>query len=306
MVSAMNSIWTWQDSDVPQPRNSFLPDLASACHNGYRNSQYGYACPHMMMLSDDMISASRYDHLSDFVYAGAGGSSDADCGTCYQVRVSESEQEWRTDFPQLVVQVINSGFDVLPYQLDVFMGGGGFGFYTACNSDCYQNYCQGGSCLESMYDGTFQQWVNAQWNDRNLCYSGGIKWLNHNDNLDLLCRGLSNYGTSLRDNITTDSCIRTNQQLFHQNFVYTDVLRVQCPEGLVRITGFRRPDDDQHPSVHAENVLTQSCRGDRNSGKYCITTMQDCCKPSCAWYDKGGSSEWFRVDTCLRNGFPQK
>jgi hypothetical protein len=39
----------------------------------------------------------------------------------------------------VVVQAVNSGFDVIPGQLDVFMGAGGFGWYDACNVDCYQS-----------------------------------------------------------------------------------------------------------------------------------------------------------------------
>jgi hypothetical protein len=52
-------------------------------------------------------------------------------------------------------------------------------------------------------------------------------------------------------------------------------LRVACPEGLYRLTGLRRSDDDMHPQPHKGNDLPTYCNG--NTGDVCITTMQDCC-----------------------------
>jgi hypothetical protein len=260
----------------------------------------------MMMLSDDMILASTYDGLNgDFLYATAGSASDSDCGACFQIKLLDAEQQWNPNFKQLVVQVINSGFDVMPNQFDIFMGAGGFGYFTACNSDCTSHACQGGTCAQPMYEGTFNQWTDSKYYDPNVCYSGGIKWLNDDNNTKLLdrCEGLDNYETYYRSNVTRDSCYRTNTQSYHQNFVSIDVLRVKCPDGLIRLTGMSRDDNDNYPSVSITNNLSDKCRGDRSQGRYCITTMQDCCKPSCAWSNKGGVSDWSRVDTCDHNGF---
>jgi len=260
----------------------------------------------MMMLSDQMTNAVKNDGLGgSFVYAVAGGGRDDDCGKCYQVQLLDAERAWRSDFPFLVVQVVNSGFDVMEGQLDIFMGGGGFGYFTACNADCRDHACQGGPCRQAMYDGDFQRWVNAEYNDPNLCYSGGIKWLdrkNRSDELYQLCRGLSGFAVDQKANTTTESCFRTNTGLFHQNFVSSRYTRVRCPLGLCRQTGLSRADDDMYPMPSTDRILDHSCLGDRSAGRYCLTTMQDCCKMSCSWSGKVQSKNGSCVYTCGRDG----
>lgn len=276
----------------------------SACQNGgyfsYNNPGsgnndgergYAFACPSMTMLSPPMISASVADgNQETFVYATAGGSRDDQCGMCYQVQLLDAERKWRDDFPLLIVQVINSGYDVLENQLDIFMGAGGFGYFTACNSDCTQRSCQGGACRKGMYKGVFSDWIDAQYDDPNLCYSGGIKWLDEKspEELEDLCAQLNKGDVSKPfSQMTQQSCVQTNLQLFHQNFVASRSQRVQCPPGLVAVTKLQRPDDIDVPDLPRFDLpLTMQCRGDRSQGRFCVTTMQDCCKPSCAWSNK--------------------
>jgi len=275
--------------------SSCRDDIPSACGNGYsynnfnnfnqKQQEFGYICPHLMMLSDNMTMAVKEDGLHDnFVYAVAGGSGDGECGKCYQVQILDAERKWRPDFPFLIVQIINSGYDVLGGQLDLFMGGGGFGYFTSCNSDCRQNYCQGGPCQEGMYEGKFNDWVDAQYEDPNRCYSGGIKWVEDVEEgvLEEKCSRLSNF----KDNTLTQSCVRTNQQYFHQNFVSSKSTRVQCPEQFYSLTNLHRTDDQNYPFPSPSLYLDKSCQGDRTQGHYCITTMQDCCKASCSWSNK--------------------
>lgn len=284
--------------------------IQSACSNGGVSDKYAYACPHMMMLSDSMINASKSDGLSEwFEYAVAGsGNDDQECGMCFQVQLLDAEREWRPDFKDVIVQVVNSGFDVTSHQFDIFMGGGGFGYFTACNEDCRDHYCQGGPCREGMYEGTtFKNWVNAQYDDPNLCYSGGIKWLDQMKNqshmLQQLCLGLTAMRYTNGTKSTVDSCYRTNMQLYHQNFVSSRLSRVQCPPSLVEMTGLRRTDDSNYPQADRTLVLTETCNGDRTNGRYCITTMQDCCKMSCSWNGKVASDiSYPSVYTCDRHG----
>lgn len=311
-TDALNSLWDWENY-LPQPRNYNNPSTTekpSACSNGWsRSNDYGFACPHMMLFSDDMIMASRQDGLDhDFLYAVAGGSSDSDCGQCYQVKLLDAEREWRDNyFQQLIVQVINSGFDVMRGQMDVFMGAGGFGYFTACNSDCHNIFCQGGPCQQAMYDSAFFNWDQAQYSDPNQCYSGGIKWLDQKNESELLplCQALIGHPNSdPKDGMTVDSCMRSNLKLYHQNFVSANLRAIQCPEHLYKVTGMRRADDSSLPTADITNQeYTIQCRGDRSQGHFCITTMQDCCKPSCAWSGKTNTDpSWPRVDTCAKDG----
>ena len=284
----------YSENVVPIQRTRNTDNYASACGNGNHDNLKGYACPHMMMFSPDMLLASIYDGIADqFLYATAGTSSDNDCGKCYQVRPYDAERVWNDSLSKrhLVVQSINSGFDVMDGQFDLFMGAGGFGYFTACNNDCQSKYCQGGPCSESLYShGSFDDWNRPHYQDPNPCYSGGIKWLDETptDRIHELCLGLVHSNiTEYKDYALVRSCFLSNHMLYHQNFLNTDYIRVQCPDGLTRLTGSKRNDDDLYPMPHLENVLSNTCRGSRESGHYCVTSMQDCCKPSCSWSGKG-------------------
>jgi hypothetical protein len=257
----------------------------------------------MGLLTDDMIAAAERDNLGAFVYAVAGGQSDGDCGVCYQIQPLQAERKWRDDFPLLVVQVINSGFDVMAGQLDIFMGAGGMGFFTAVNSDCMWNYCNGGACGEAMYNGDFRAWTDAQYHDPHLCYEGGIKWDEHRD-IWSLCQNLSAGSNELKDRILWDSCARSNLEGLHQNFYQTAYERVACPRGLYGLTGLRRADDDDGwPEPHADMALTRSCDGSISSGKACLTTMHDGCVFSCSWPGKVDTAQGYPcVDRCDDEG----
>lgn len=317
IAKPITSLWGWKNGSnsfmydqIPSPRvysHMSTPEYASACANGGSSSETGFACPHMMMFSRDMILASQLDgYASEFWYATAGGSSDDECGICYQVQVLDAERVWKSNFKYLVIQIINSGFDVMKGQFDIFMGAGGFGYFTACNSDCDRNYCQGGPCHASNYETPFTAWNNAHYQDPNQCYSGGVKWLNEST-LDTVLQGcgfiIQNDLSLYKHQAFFSSCVQSNSELFHQNFVSLNAKRVQCPDSLVRLTGLRRQDDEHYPLPWSGHILDIHCRGDRSHGHYCITTMMDCCKPSCAWSGKGNPDpEWPRVDTCTSSG----
>ena len=302
VASVNNSLFGWgyqygYYENLPRQRTK-RGQKDSACSNGQYSNNYGFGCPHMMMFSADMLLSSKYDkNDKNFFYAVAGSSTDNDCGKCYQVKVSQPQHYPKYNYKQLIVQIINSGGDVAPGQFDLFMGAGGFGIYTACNSDCAMQYCNGGGCKTNLYAGNFKQWTGVPYYDRNLCYAGGLNKLN--STTISMCRSLTNNQTTLKDRILIDSCYLSNKNLYHQNFYKADSTRVQCPKGLYMLTGLRRADDNIYPIAHIENPLTIHC-----SNKACITTMCDCCKPSCAWWDKGNPTrEWFAVDTCNSDGY---
>ena len=314
-VEARHSVWSWEGDDVPPERRSDGPYTPSACGNGgyFAGSaeEYAFACPHQGLLSDDMILAAKFDgNYGDFAYATAGSSSDELCGTCYQVQLLDAERQWRDDYPQAIVQVVNSGFDVMRGQLDLFIGGGGFGHFTALNSDCSSLYCNGGACKQAMYDGSFEAWTYSPFPAPNPCYGGGLRLLNETSAQDVLerCKALSGDSEKLKDKILWDTCVRANLLLFHQNFVSSNYVRVRCPKGLYMLTGMRRLDDDDDnvPDANTANELTESCRGSREGGHYCVTSMSDGCVPSCAWPGKVDVVDpaYKRVDRCLISGMP--
>lgn len=306
-----DSLWGWNNhsngiyGNVPQPRR-YQKEINSACAGDMQSESYGFSCPHMMLMSADMSLAASYDNNDkDFIYATAGTSTDNKCGSCYQVELIDAEIESQEGLAQkqLIIQVINSGFDIFEGQFDVYMGAGGFGYYTAANADCQINYCQGGPCRDHMYSGNFSQWTNTVFYDRNACYSGGIKWLDHTNPLIKMCKQAVNFEDSLKDRILVDSCVQSNSMLYHQNFLSTKYLNIKCPEGLYRLTGLKRQDEDNLPSANVSNELTNSCTGSKERGIFCYTTMCDMCKPSCSWLNKGNPDIlWAKVDTCNRDG----
>lgn len=308
-------LWGWNET------NAFLLDhfpsphqvnyVSSSCGAGYRSlgsntDLYAFACPHMMMFSEDMMLAAKYDGFDkDFYYATAGSSSDNDCGKCFHISVEEEEDESHRPIHHLIVQAINSGGDVGFRQLDLYVGAGGLGYYTACNSDCNSRYCNGGACHTSLYTGSFNDWTNSQYQTSgNACYNGGVKWFPpfHQKDLEVMCANLfKNDDPKLFKNEQVyRSCIYSNKYFYHQTFGKYRSTRVQCPTGLYQLTGLRRDDDDNYPKASLTNNLDYECQGNT-----CITTMCDCCKPSCAWGNKGSPSlDWPSVRSCDKYGYP--
>ena len=269
-------------------------DVPSACISRVDGS-VGYACPHMLMFSTDMILAARYDQLSDyFHYAVAAAQSDGDCGKCYQVDLGLGPER-----NQLVVQITNSGNDVRDGQFDLYIGGGGLGLFNACSRDCHTRHCAGGPCAGvGMYAGTFEAWTPG-----GACFSGGTRGVsNNNDTTWALCQSLS-ASRGFRDRTLFQSCYLANVLGYHQNADQTRSVRVRCPSGLQAVTGLRRMDDEGFPVASLQNELTTICRGGPTDP--CLTTYQDCCKSSCSWTGKGAPDpQWPAVYVCNIFGLP--
>ena len=159
-----------------------------------------------------------------------------------------------------------------------------------------------------MYNSEFLKWNSEGVGyGGNACYSGGLKWEHEEQStqdIQRMCKALHNNTDhhELKNKFLFQSCHRTNVQRYHQNFNKIESLRVQCPKGLYQLTGHRREDDENYPLPHIDNQYTKQCHNP--GGHSCISTMQDCCKPSCAWPNKGGATqEYNRVYTCNYDGY---
>ena len=318
-------LWGWDliqstaiyDPGIPHPRLQTAIVYSSCGNNGQIDGKtyaennrieasisVGFACPHMLMYSPDMLLATKHDGLDkEFLYAVVGADKDYDCGRCYQVAPIDPEltRDSSLGNHQLIVQVVNSGYDVLPGHFDIFMAAGGFGYYTSCNKDCITQFCAGGPCYQGMYDSTFEDW-----NPVPNCYAGGIRVGNLTvKDLDLfnVCDRITGKVSDYKSEVLWQSCFQSNRQFYHQNFISSDALPIRCPDSFVQLTGLRRSDEQDLPSAHIENHHSVHCRGSRIDHHYCITTMQDCCMPSCAWNSKGiPDPVWNRVDSCKEDG----
>ena len=298
------SLWDWgffnNTTYTMYPTISYTRDILfphgqkeydSACHSG---SGVGYACPHLLLFSTDLLLAAERDGLGgDFFYGTSASKNDNDCGKCFQVKLMDAQVPSQNGNKQLILQITNSGFDVVDGQFDVHMGAGGFGYYTACNQDCSSRFCQGGACSVGMFETRFDDWTKD-----GDCYGGGLKMLSTDYQKVWDMCGKLTRTNSFKEDVLRQSCWYSNLLFYHQNFFSTDSVQVQCPVHLTKTTGLKRNDESSLPLPHIDNSFTITCRN-RN----CITSYQDCCKMSCAWNGKGSPDSLLsRVYTCDKSG----
>jgi hypothetical protein len=85
---------------------------------------------------------------------------------------------------------------------------------------------------------------------------------------------------------TTQSCIASNDPstFYHLNWqVYAK--KVECPTHLMQVTGCELAPEGL-PAPNPSVLTAAEAASDTSfAAGYTTTTMQDCCKPTCAWQD---------------------
>ncbi len=302
-----------------------------------------FICPRFMMFSQAMIQAANDDAVlygwgdgreAPFNYAVVGHDADpgglddgsSSCCQCYQLifETPEPSSPPPPDLPypkSVIAQSFNTAASG-PQGFDVFMGAGGYGAFNACYDDpAFAN------------TSTFGVFIYDEYPFQNPG-GGGISFLRYpecvgtdwpptmtalrssacQETLEQMCNQALVTASSEVTEDTRTSCLRTNQpeSLYHQNWKVR-AKRVQCPENLTRVTGCRLIEDHlplplpevQTPAdAEADGTFT---RPDQN---YHTTTMQDCCKPTCAWtdwvmpYNLPADGDWNSFYSCDKNGVP--
>jgi hypothetical protein len=282
---------------------------ASQCGSGADPSAPpGFACPHQMLLSPDMKFAAIADGNDWAHYGMVGAAGDQQCGKCYQLQyvAPSNDHEYAAGFgvtagglpPRpLVVQVGNSGGDVKQGQFDVYMGAGGFGWYNAVSSDCatQEPPCGGGVCSTNQFGGSSEDFMLGYG-----CYGGGIAMdhlVDKNISPEDACAAAFP-GTEWSAQVARQSCVEGVRAKYHWGW---DVAykEVDCPENLTRLTGMRRSDNEGLPPPSPDLLAGDAANGN-------TTTMQDGCKPSCAWSGKVKTIEgnWKCISSCGKDGIP--
>jgi hypothetical protein len=108
---------------------------------------------------------------------------------------------------------------------------------------------------------------------------------------------------------TENSCIQSNAVagFYHQNWQIR-AKRVECPLAITRVTGCRLAPQGL-PAANP-NAKTPATADSSFRTGYTTTTMQDCCKPSCAWQNQVGGAgltvvdKWTSFYSCDQNGVP--
>ena len=283
------SLWKWSGQQTSSRLGSPVPDSSSGADyntesgcGGGGDSKLGWSCPHLMLLSPDMQYAAQADNNSWAVYAVAGIGAIHDCGTCYQLEIVNGDAPTPSKY---IVQAVNTGGDVSSGQFDILMGGGGFGIYDACSSDCQNGrVCSGGHCNAPQFTGDFSAWT-----PNGNCYGGGVRSADQ-------CSKLTTTN-SFADATLLYGCPTAIQRGYHANFG-VKWARVQCPASLYKVTGIRQKGDTAYPLPRPDMDLQHQGR---------TTTTMDCCKPTCAWRQnvQGITDSTFpQVYTCNKEGLP--
>jgi hypothetical protein len=300
-----------------------------------------FICPRFMMFSTEMIQAAKDDAAlygwekngeSAFNYGvvghdpdnGAGGLDDTSstCGQCYQIVYvtpePSSPQPPSLPYPKpLIVQSFNTAASG-PKGFDVFMGAGGYGAFNSCYNDpAFSNTTK------------FNEFIYDKFPYQNPG-SGGISFLRYPECIkgwpptidgvisaecqskikEMCNQALVNASAQITED-TRRSCILCNQleSLYHQNWTVM-VKRVRCPENLTRVTGCRLKEDKLPLPVPDVKTPTEAIANGTFKSGYHTTTMQDCCKPTCAWanwvegYKLPVDGQWNTFYSCDKNGKP--
>lgn len=296
-----------------------------------------FICPRFMLFSTEMLQAAIDDASlygwgdeSPFNYAVVGHDPDvggvddttSSCCQCYQLIFVKPEpsspQPPELPYPKpLIVQSFNTAASG-PKGFDVFMGAGGYGAFNSCYKD--PNFTN---------TTTFDEFLYKEYPYQNPG-SGGISFLRYDEckegwppttdpvrsekcqnKIEQMCNQAVATGSDQITEDTRRSCIETNkvESLYHQNWEVM-VKRVRCPDNLTRVTGCRLKEE--HLPLPLPDVKTPQDAQKNGSFKdgYHTTTMQDCCKPTCAWadwvvnYNLPVDGEWNSFYSCDKYGVP--
>jgi hypothetical protein len=300
-----------------------------------------FICPRFMLFSTEMLQAAKDDAVlyawgdsanPPFNYGVVGHDPDvgglddgpSSCCQCYQIIYVKPEpsspQPPDLPYPKpLIVQSCNTAASG-PKGFDVFMGAGGYGAFNACYKD--PAFGNTSKFNEFIYDGYPYQNPG----------SGGISFLRYQECLkgwpvtlagvqasacqDIIKKMCDQALVKASAQVTEDtrrSCIQTNQvaSLYHQNWEVM-AKRVRCPDNLTRVTGCRLKEDKLPlPLSKVQTPADAKANGTFKDG-YHTTTMQDCCKPTCAWadwvigstYKLPADGDWNSFYSCDKNGKP--
>jgi hypothetical protein len=271
-------------------------------------------------VKDDGLDGFHYAVVGhDVDKGGIDGQTPSACCQCYQLVyawpsvANDRQVQVNPDNPNppasaipvpapLIVQAFNTA--ATPQTFDVYMPAGGLGANNACallkNADgsimtqsrsgqyMYTSYPpdgqpgNGGLKPASLYSEcktTDKNWVTTATLSSQACVQRTTD----------ACNKIASTIPGLTD-LSRKNCLKANtiDSFYHLNWsVYA--MRVECPEHLTRVTGCRLASQGL-PAVKA-NVKTAAdaskdsqflTKTGSTSNMYETTTMEDCCRPSCA------------------------
>jgi hypothetical protein len=295
---------------------------------GQPSSTSGFMCPRSMVFSPELKQAEADDFGSptdpQFVYGTVGHDEDSGgldknntCCECYQL-VFVSSRDGVTGLPTpkpMIVQAFNTAAGG-GKNFDIYMGAGGEGSNSA---GCPPG--KNGSSTTGLYTGypslgqpnsggARATNISACAGSMNAYSEASIAAMSCQTAIAAECEMITSSSSSLQS-ASQGSCEETSQpqNFYHMNW---NVLaeRIECPTNLTRVTGCKLASQGlpMADPTAVDSTTATSAKGFLSG--YTTTTMQDCCRPTCAYstnVQQSGvtvDSQYGAFYTCDLNGNP--
>lgn len=318
---------------------------ANACENisSKPNADVGFICPRFLLFGDEMLQAAKDDWGSapPFNYAIVGHNADmagidgnvATCCQCYELVFDRPSPSMDNEGcvnadctqgsavpvpPPLIVQAFDFGAPSSTF--DVFMGAGGFGANNACDPNGSPT-SQSGKYLYTAFapdgepngGGVKVTLQDAPWpadckTNLNYITTATVSSAVCQGEVAAECAKIQAAAPNIAAE-TVRSCTQADSpaSFYHLNWqVYAK--KVECPTHLTEVTGCKLAAQGLPAAQPA--VTASQAAADSTWRMYGTTTMQDCCKPSCAWQDfvtgmgLTAIQQYNSFYTCDQNGVP--
>lgn len=304
------------------------PQAGNADRSGCEMNGNGFMCAQSMVFSPSMKQAAGDDWGSEgpsFVYGvvghdpdpggvdGDGASYNSACCQCYQL-VFRAPMDPAVSIPApkpMIVQAFNT-YAGGPSAFDIYMAAGGHGNFNGCTENGSQY---------SAYPDLGGDWTGGVRATRYPQCSSGDGAFSEQSIAGEACQGhIANQCSLIEAQeptqaIARQSCVAANRvdAHYHMNW-YVAVKRVECPENLTKVTGCRLapqglPEAD--PSITSFDEALAAGFSERSPNTrdgqdplYHTTTMEDCCRPTCAWdaNTQNTTGGYDRFYTCDQGG----
>ena len=284
----------------------------SGCNGGP-----AFMCVRDMVYSPEFKVAEADDFAMatnpQFVYGVVGHDKDTGgldtesggnaCCQCYQlIFTSPRDNVSGVATPKpMIVQAFNTGAGG-GKNFDIFMGDGGEGANTAgCNAQYMNTY----PSIGQPNNGGIRALTVSQCANNNMYSSSTIATMSCQDAIASDCAMIKSSNMSVQSS-TQGSCEETNQpQNLYPRYWMGIAKRIECPANLTRVSGCKLISLGL-PAADPTAVDMNSAAGKGVSSGYTTTTMQDCCRPTCAYKGNvtGADGTYKQYYTCDASGNP--
>jgi hypothetical protein len=289
------------------------PNRMNMAQSGCQGGQ-GFMCVRSMLLSPELKQAASEDwgNADDppFVYGTVGHDADTGgldngntCCQCYQLVFESPIGATGLPIPKpMIVQSFNTAAGG-GKKFDIFMATGGYGANNGCVAggrqydafpDLGGDYSGGVRASRYSQCSQMGQW-NASSIGSQMCQSY----------IESQCTMIRSSAASVQST-SQASCMQSNyvENHYHINW-NVRAKRIECPTNLTRVTGCKL-NNQGLPQANPDARTAATADSSFRTG-YGTTTMQDCCRPTCAYPNnvQNADGAWPIFYTCDKAGNPQ-